>query len=167
MHTQHPSVAPGDFTQALSLAASGVNIVTTDGEGGRAGLTVSSMCSVCAEPPVVLVCVASENEFCNAAQTNGNLVVNLLSDKQTEIAKTFAGLSDNPDEDRFNSGSWHTQITGSPVLQDALVSLDCQISASHSHGTHTIYICRVVGVASEKQDALIYCMRQFGTTKAI
>lgn len=164
MQTPHSSVSPGDFTQALSLAASGVNIVTTDGEGGMAGLTVSSMCSVCAEPPVVLVCVASNNEFCSCVKINGSLVVNLLTIEQTEAAKVFAGLNENPDENRFETGSWQTLVTGSPVLQDSLVSLDCQVSATHSYGTHTIYICRVVGVLSAENDALIYCMRQFSKT---
>jgi len=158
------SVESKEFTQALSLAASGVNIVTTDGPGGKAGLTVSSMCSVCATPPVVLACVASENEFCAAAASNGTLVINLLTSAQEDIAMVFAGQTDQPKMDRFLTGNWSTLSTGSPVLQNALVSLDCEIAAVHEHGTHRLYISRVVALQSNDDAALIYCRRKFGKT---
>ena len=45
------------FRSAMSLAVTGVNIVTTDGPLGRYGLTVSAVSSVSTEPPMVLVCV--------------------------------------------------------------------------------------------------------------
>jgi len=109
---QLASIAPEEFTQALANAASGVNLVTTDGPGGKAGLTVSSMCSVCAQPPVILACVAANNEFCAAAKKNGQFAINLLNTEQIELARVFAGLTDNPETDRFRYGNWHTLTTG-------------------------------------------------------
>ena len=39
------------FLQGMSQLASPVSVVTTDGPGGRAGVTVSAVCSVSADPP--------------------------------------------------------------------------------------------------------------------
>ncbi len=150
-----------DFTAALSLAANGVSIVTTDGDHGKAGLTVSSMCSVCAEPALILACVNSDNEFGAKAQANKQFAVNILTTAQTEISGVFAGFGENPKADRFLTGDWQTLNTGSPILSDALVSLDCELVSYKEHGTHVIYIGEVLAVQSKEADALIYTNRQY------
>lgn len=163
----YPSVAPGDFTQALACAANSVNLVTTDGQGGRAGLTVSSMCSVCAEPPVVLVCINQDNEFCNAVKINQVFAVNLLTTEQTNLALVFAGHSENPDQDRFQTGDWNTMSTGSPSLKGALVTLDCELTAAFPQGSHMIYTGRVVDVVNTDQSPLVYCNRAFAKSSPL
>ena len=45
------------FVNAMSAAVTGVNLITTDGRAGRFGVTVSAMCSVSADPPILLACV--------------------------------------------------------------------------------------------------------------
>jgi flavin reductase len=50
-------VSLDEFREGMAVLAGAVNIVTTDGPGGRAGLTASAVCSVTAEPPTLLVCV--------------------------------------------------------------------------------------------------------------
>lgn len=155
------AVDPSDFTAALALAANGVSIVTTDGPHGKAGLTVSSMCSVCADPTLMLACVHAENKFCEIADANEQFAINLLTTDQTELSGTFAGLGDDPDADRFLVGNWTQLQTGSPVLTDALVSLDCKLVRATTHGTHRIYIGEVVDLLSNNNNALVYTARQY------
>ncbi len=154
-------IAANEFTAALALAANGVSIVTTDGTHGKAGLTVSSMCSVCAEPALILACVNASNEFCDKADANGQFAINLLSTEHTEISSVFAGLSQDADTDRFLYGQWETLETGSPVLSNALVSLDCKLVSAKTHGTHRIYIGEVLAVISTDAAPLIYTNRQY------
>ena len=45
------------FTDAMRQTVSGVSVITTDGDHGRFGMTVSSVTPVSAEPPLLLVCV--------------------------------------------------------------------------------------------------------------
>ena len=47
------------FLNGMSRAAATVNVVTTDGDAGRSGVTVSAMSSVSAdtEAPIILVCL--------------------------------------------------------------------------------------------------------------
>jgi len=150
-----------EFTAALALAANGVSIVTTDGQYGKAGLTVSSMCSVCAEPALILACVNAENEFCEKADANKQFAVNILSTSHTSLSGVFAGLGDSPDTDRFATGQWQTLETGSPILSNALVSLDCQLVSATTHGTHRIYIGEVLAILSNDSVPLIYTQRHY------
>ncbi|WP_371259265.1 flavin reductase family protein [Bradyrhizobium sp. WSM1743] len=50
-----PSIQAAEFRQALRNLASGVAIVTTGTTAGRRGLTVSSVTSICMEPPCLVV----------------------------------------------------------------------------------------------------------------
>lgn len=160
-------LSASEFTAALALAANGVSIVTTDGDHGKAGLTVSSMCSVCAEPALILACVNADNEFCNIADANKRFAVNILSTVHTTVSGIFAGLGDTPDADRFANGQWKTLETGSPILADALVSLDCQLVSADTHGTHRIYIGEVMAVTSSDASPLIYTRRQYAAAKPL
>ncbi len=155
------TVDAGAFVGALANAANSVTIVTTEGNSGQAGLTVSSMCSVCAEPPLVLACVSRENEFCNRVVGNQTFCINLLNTTQSNIAKVFAGMGPDPDADRFLTGEWDVIETGSPALKGAVASLDCQLQQSYTHGTHNIYIGLVVGLRHEAADPLVYHNRAF------
>jgi flavin reductase len=46
-----------EFRDAMARLGAAVNVVTTDGEGGRAGFTASAVCSVTDDPPTLLVCL--------------------------------------------------------------------------------------------------------------
>jgi flavin reductase (DIM6/NTAB) family NADH-FMN oxidoreductase RutF len=51
------SVGVDRLREAMGRTAAGVTVVTTDGPAGRAGLTVSSPCSLSLEPASILFCV--------------------------------------------------------------------------------------------------------------
>ena len=81
------------FLEGMSHAACTVNIVTTDGAAGRAGVTVSAMASVSADSewPTLLVCVHHLSPAAARIVENGVLCVNVLRDDQSYISDTFAG----------------------------------------------------------------------------
>ena len=124
---QTPSITASAFTSALSQAANGVSIVTTIHDDVNAGLTVSSMCSVCADPALLLVCVNSDNVFCKMADASGRFAVNILPSSCVELATVFAGLNEELNENRFSTGVWTTLTTGAPILSDALIALDLSL----------------------------------------
>lgn len=150
-----------DFVAALSLAANGVAIVTTEGDSGKSGLTISSMVSVCANPPLMLACVNADNNFCDLADANNAFAINLLAQDQQPLSNIFAGIGENPDIDRFTCGNWTARDTGSPILEDALASLDCALVEGRTHGTHRIYIGRVLSVATRDVAPLVYSRRGY------
>lgn len=162
-----PSITASAFTSALSQAANGVSVVTTVHEQQRAGLTVSSMCSVCADPALILACVNLDNEFCQLVDLSGCFAVNILPSSCVELAKIFAGLTDNPDESRYSSGDWTSLTTGAPILSNALVALDCQLDSSLIKGTHRVFFGKVVDVRTTSGEPLLYTDRRFAVVQPV
>ncbi len=152
-----------EFLEGMSHAACTVSVITTDGVQGRAGLTVSAMCSVSADPPSLLVCVHHQSKACEALIKNGVLCLNVLRDDQSDISDTFAGRMKAPDEDRFSCGDWARLTTGAPALKGALVSFDCLISEHFQFGSHYIFIGEVKDICYRKSGrALVYANRAYG-----
>lgn len=165
--TDTPVITASAFTSALSQAANGVSVVTTSLDDEDAGLTVSSMCSVCADPALILVCVNSDNEFCSLARQSGHFAVNILPTTCVELASVFAGLSADPDVLRFDIGEWTRLTTGSPVLSNALVALDCEVDSQIEKGSHQVFFGKVVDVRTTSGEALIYTDRQFAAAQPV
>lgn len=162
-----PSITASAFTSALSQAANGVSVVTTTHEGVDAGLTVSSMCSVCADPALLLVCVNLDNEFCTLTDQSGRFAVNILPSHCMELAMVFAGLGSDGEESRFDTGHWTSLSTGAPVLSNALVALDCELDSSLVKGTHRVFFGKVVDVRTTSGEPLLYTDRRFAVVEPV
>ena len=164
---QTPSVTASAFTSALSQAANGVSIVTTTHNDIDTGLTVSSMCSVCAEPALLLVCVNVDNEFCQMATESHRFAVNILPRSCVQLAMVFAGLVEEHKDTRFDFGDWTRLTTGAPILTNALVALDCDLESSQVHGSHRVFFGRVVDVRTTSGEPLIYTDRRFAVIEPV
>ncbi len=162
-----PSITASAFTSALSQAANGVSVVTTSHNEQDAGLTVSSMCSVCADPALLLICVNLDNEFCELVDKSGSFAVNILPSSCVDLATIFAGLGDNPEASRFDSGDWTRLTTGSPILSNALVALDCQLNSSLIKGTHRVFFGDVVDIRTTSGEPLLYTDRRFAVVQPV
>ncbi len=152
------------FLQGMSHAASTVSVITTDGEHGRMGVTVSAMCSVSADPPSLLVCVHHQSKACDALQKNGVLCVNILRDDQSYVSDTFAGRRPAPTEgDPFSCAEWITCKTAAPALADALANFDCRVEQFSQFGSHFIFIATVEDIRYQEEGrALVYANRAYG-----
>lgn len=153
------------FLEGMSRAAASVSIVATDGGGGRGGVTVSSMTSVSADPPSMLVCINREARSAGRIQENGNFCINLLRDDQTEISNVFASVIDPPGGDKFAVGTWISGLSGAPKLTNALVSFDCRVTDCHKSGSHYIFIGEVLETTVDEGKPLIYGSRSYGIPK--
>lgn len=129
-------IEANDFRNAMSLLTSAVNVVTTAGASGRHGFTASAVCSVTDTPPTLLVCMNTASRSHAHFIENETLTVNVLGAQHQHISNVFS--SKLTSEERFKHGTWTKLKTGAPVLEDALVSFDCQIEQIQEVGTHTI-----------------------------
>ena len=132
------------FRDAMSLLTTAVNVVTTKGSSGAHGFTASAVCSVTDTPPTLLVCMNQTARSHAHFLENRTLSVNVLGAQHEPISNAFASKLGS--EERFQQGSWTTLVTGAPVLEDALVSFDCEIEDIQQVGTHSVFMCRVVGI---------------------
>ena len=150
-----------DFRNAMSLLTTAVNVITTSGETGMHGFTASAVCSVTDTPPTLLVCMNQSSRSHAHFVENKVLAVNVLSTQHEQLSNAFAS-SKFSSEERFNLGEWSALETGSPILQDALVSFDCEIQDIQQVGTHSIFMCRVLQVQqSDQEESLVYFNRAY------
>ncbi|WP_431285966.1 flavin reductase [Humitalea sp. 24SJ18S-53] len=151
-----------DFRNCMARLGAAVNVITTDGPGGRAGFTASAVCSVTDDPPTLLVCMRRGSSTSGAFEANGVLCVNALAMGHQSLSSAFSGAGDVAMPDRFALATWRTLETGAPVLDDAVVSFDCRIVDSVDKGTHTVLFAEVEAVrAGEGAHCLIYWQRDY------
>jgi flavin reductase (DIM6/NTAB) family NADH-FMN oxidoreductase RutF len=150
------------FISAMGRAVTGVTVVATDGPSGRVAQTVNAMCSVSADPPMLLVCLNRRSPACDALTANGVFSVNVLAEHQAHVSDTFAGRPASGVPYDFDCAAWADGDTGSPMLADAVAAFDCRLESAHDAGTHTVFIGRVV--MSEDCDGvpLAYSGRSYG-----
>jgi len=143
-----------DFISAMRRVASSVTVVTTDGDAGRFGATVSAFSSVSADPPTVLVCLFAQSRIARAISENGRFCVNILPEESAWVADRFAGRDDTIITDRFNgirlmAGCDTPQIVGATVF-------DCLMDQSIVSGSHLIVTGSVRAVADAGAAPLAY-----------
>lgn len=149
------------FRAAMAQLGSAVCILTTDGQGGRYGITVSAVTAVSDEPPSLIVCVNRKSGANRLIKENGKVCVNVLSCDQEDVGAAFASSKTDPEE-RFGTGAWSPSLLGNPKLSDTAASFDCEIDQAVEFGTHTVFFCRVAETAvSEDTTCLIYHGRAY------
>lgn len=153
------------FIEAMSRAATFVAVVTTDGEAGRFGVTISSLTSVSADGdhPSLLACLHHKSPAAEAILTNRAFCANLLHEDQHEVSDLFAGrMAEGEHAVRFDRTPWSGGALGQPVLAGATASFQCQVATSVLWETHHIIIGRVTDVVlSESREALLYGQRAY------
>jgi len=133
--------------------ATGVTVVTTDGAGGKGGLTANAVTSLSLEPALVLVAADKRAGSYAEIKANGCYAINILSLDHEEISRRFS----TPGPKDFSGFKWKTAVTGAPILEDALGYVDCRLHEILPGGDHDIFIGEIVaGEAREDGQPLLY-----------
>jgi len=155
-------VRTDDFRIAMARLGAAVNVVTTDGRAGRHGLTASAVCSVTDTPPTLLVCVNRQSRAHPIIEANGAFCVNVLAASHAKLADRFATRGKDAESCFSDVDSWTILRSGSPVLTDASVAVDCHVIDRHSCGSHDVFFGRVLELRlNETAQGLIYFQRTY------
>lgn len=133
-----------NFVAQMRLVPGPVALVCSAYGDERTGMAATAWNSLCAEPPMLLVCVnrnASANEM---IVSSGLFSVNLLSTNDVETVAIFSAQRGLSGAARFLDGQWNEGERGQPILKGAVAVFECALEAQHSHGTHDIFIGRVL-----------------------
>lgn len=142
--------------------AAGVSIVTTRFDGMPAGLTATSVCSLTAEPPRLLVCVHRDADAHAGITGSGVFAVNLLGPRHRALADRFGGREEVTGPERFSEGYWREGAAGVPLLEDAVAIFECRLVEAVQAGTHAIFIGEVEDIRlGSETDVLLYHGRSF------
>lgn len=148
------TISAEDFKRALSRRATGVAIVTARSGDRIHGMTVSAFTEVSLEPPLVLVCADKASDTHGVIARSGRFAVNVLARGQGALADRFAVKKD--EHLRFAGVPWSEAATGAPLLDEALVGIDCRVAAAHDAGDHVIYVGRVEALRLREGEPLLY-----------
>jgi len=134
------------FRAVLGHFASGVAVVTAIDRGSPVGVTIQSFCSLSIDPPLILLCPSRASTSWPRIREAGRLCVNLLAEGQADLARQFA----QPGVDKYDGTPWRpAPVSGSPILEEALAWIDCEIQSEHDGGDHTVAVCRVVDLDAD------------------
>ena len=134
------------FFAIMGAFPTGVSIVTTLDESNQPrGLTSNALCSVSAEPPLMLVCVDKNSNTLPALRHSKRFVVNYLSAGRGELANLFA----SKEPDKFQNVSWRPASNGMPWLHsDTIAHAECSVSNEIEAGDHLIFVGLVESVST-------------------
>jgi len=150
-----------EFKSGMRRLVSGVSLITTAYGGNKFGTIVTSVTSVSAEPPTLLMCLNHANSCHDAVMKSGVFCVNLLPRNAEDLSVRFATPKDR--DQRFNTGHWMNVVTGAPVLEEATASFDCRVKSHFTANSHTIFVGEVEHVRLREEMApLVYGNGSYG-----
>ena len=132
------------FRDALGQFATGVTIITAAPEGyAPFGVTANSFASVSLDPPLVLWSLQKSSDTFAAFEKSSHFAVNILNQQQQDLSNKYAKKgSHDLDDNHFSNGQ-----TGLPLINNAIVSFECEIDACHDGGDHIIMVGKVVAMS--------------------
>jgi 3-hydroxy-9,10-secoandrosta-1,3,5(10)-triene-9,17-dione monooxygenase reductase component len=128
------------FRDVFGHFATGVTIITAMADVEPVGMAANSFTSLSLDPPLVLFCVAHSSTTWPRIEAVGKFAVNILGEEHEDLSRLFAQRG----ADRFGATPWHTGVSGSPVLDEAIAYVDCEFEAEYPGGDHKIIVGRVL-----------------------
>jgi flavin reductase (DIM6/NTAB) family NADH-FMN oxidoreductase RutF len=137
--------------------AGSVTVITTEDEGSLHGFTATAVCSVCADPPSILIVVNRSARTHPHIDKRGAFAVNILAEEQADLASHFATKSPN----QFDGVEHTVTPRGVPIISAAAAHIECRVDQKYDVGTHTIFIGHVIAGSTEMAAPLIYHDAQY------
>jgi flavin reductase (DIM6/NTAB) family NADH-FMN oxidoreductase RutF len=141
------------YRDVIGHFATGVAIVTCQGEDGPAGLTTNAVTSLSLDPLLLVVCFDNGSRTLPAVRSAKRFAVNVLRAGQEDLAAVFA--SKRVGREKFESVT-HTVAHGVPVLDNALAWVACELVELLPGGDHTIGIGSVIAGAATEGEPLVF-----------
>jgi flavin reductase (NADH) len=150
-----------DFKQALGSWASGVTIVSARDGDLMYALTVSSFASVSLDPPLVVVCIGTQNRLCGMVTRSGRFGVSILSRGQESHSNHFASRDRVPTGDLIEAMGGQT-THGLPVIAGASATLECSLHQAIPMGDHLMLMGEVTEATADGEEwPLLYFRRAY------
>jgi flavin reductase (DIM6/NTAB) family NADH-FMN oxidoreductase RutF len=155
-------VSSQDFRGAMRRLAGGVSVITVGQGNDITGMTVTSVSSLSADPPTLIVSINRESSSWPLLKRHGFFGVNILTADQIDIAERFSGKDGLKGAARFAGAQWITRLSGVPLLAGALSAIDCEVEDIVERHSHAIVIGRVLDLQlSSRSTALAYWQGQY------
>lgn len=154
-----PVVDGAAFKSVMRSIASTVAVITTGNGLDVHGMTATAVSAVSAEPPSVLVVVNRSAQTHDAIAENGCFAINVLAADQERLAQAFASSTK-----QSLLSSCELGLTGCPLIDSAVASMEANVDDRLDYGTHTIFVGRIVSSIVTNRKPLLYhrgCYQSF------
>ncbi|MCZ4590174.1 flavin reductase family protein [Rhodococcus opacus] len=150
MTRELPSIDTALFREVLGQYPTGVVVVTaTDNAGDAIGMTVGSFTSVSLDPPLVAFLPSKTSSSWRALRESGDsFCINVLGASQEDVCRAVTMKK----VDKFNGFTLHESPAGNPVIDGAVVWIDCVTEHVYPGGDHDVVIGRVLGLDHGSND---------------
>lgn len=143
---------------AIGRIPSGVYVITAKRGSEKIGMIGSWVMQAGFEPPCISVAVHPEREIYAAIEETGSFSVNVLSNENMNLMRTFSRYS----PDQFNEVP-HTDTEWGIMLNDAVAVLHCKLKSKCEASDHHLFIGEVVdGLHIDHEDAPMVHLRKSG-----
>ena len=148
------SVESSEFRRILGHWTSGVAVVASvAADGAPRGLTANAFASVSLDPPLVLACVEHIADTHDCIVATGYFGVSMLRQHDERTARRFAA---DDVADKFRGVAYRTEVTGAPILNEALAWVDCRVRNIYDGGDHSIIVGEVMAGDAVDAEPLVY-----------
>jgi flavin reductase (DIM6/NTAB) family NADH-FMN oxidoreductase RutF len=148
----------------MARLPAGVVVVSARLGTGYRGLTASSLVSISAEPPMVVVGLEREASTRAAVVEGRAFNVSVLTRAQEFIAERFAGRAPAVDM-AWQEVAHRLGSNGIPLIEGCAAWLECSLVEVHPAGDHDICVGRVEAAVQGAGDPLILWDRAFWTLR--
>lgn len=139
-------VTAAAFRSAMRQLAGAVSVITIGRGEDRTGFTATSVSSLSADVPSVLVSLNRTSSSWPVLQRHGAFCVNILAHDQQHVAESFAGHGGRQGAARYEDAVWQPLSTGTLGLAGALAVIDCTLEETIAHASHMILIGHVAEI---------------------
>jgi len=142
------------FRDAMGLFPTGVTLVSARGPDGEdQAITANSVTSVSLDPLLLLVCVEHASRLHHVVLAAGRFAVSVLGLDGEPLSRKLA-LRGHDTEGALAGVPHHRgPHTGALVLDDALATFECVITAAHPGGDHSVLMGEVLAVEMPRPEA--------------
>ncbi|MBY0558820.1 MAG: flavin reductase family protein [Hyphomicrobium sp.] len=145
------------FKSALAEFPAAVTAVTCWNDLGEpTGATLSAVCSLSLDPPLMLACFDRSSSTLKALSQEGKrLLIHLLAQGQEAAAVKLSGKGN----DKFSELNWAPTEFG-PRLEGACRTFECEVDALLTAGDHVIVAALVHKIEETVHQPLLYHRRE-------
>lgn len=149
------------FRSLMRRLAGGVVVITAGRDDEITGMTVTSLTSLSASPPRVLVSINRHASSFAPIQRHRSFGVNILGSEQQPLAERFSN-GKLKGRQRFEGTTWSKGTSGVPLLDKALATVECEVEEIIERHSHGIIVGRLLSMElSQGMSGLVYWNGQY------
>jgi flavin reductase (DIM6/NTAB) family NADH-FMN oxidoreductase RutF len=149
------------FRSVMRRVAGGVSIITAGRDDDITGMTVTSLTSLSANPPRLLVSINRQASSFALIERYRLFGISILNADQQHLADHFSNAR-LKGKQRFEGTTWSAGSTGVPLLGKALAAVECQVEEIIERHSHGIIVGRLLSMdLSHRLSGLVYWNGQY------